>query len=777
MHRTFACSAFLLAAISHAAASTTHPYDLIDVRWHVVLDAQNASVAGDIVNTVKPDANADEIWFDRGELNISYVGVDGAKAHYRIVGEKVYVSIPAGKRGKSTAVRIKYGGKPRSGLYFIPANRAFPATTPVIYSQGEMVDNRYWLVTYDRPDDKATSEGIIDVPKGYTTYSNGKLLSKQDQGNRSVWHWKMDKPHATYLISVVAGPYETGKESWDGIPVQFGVPKGLMEMGQTSFGGTGDMIRLYSTITGFRYPYPKFSQEAVPDYMFGGMENITAVTQTIGALHPKSADSTNSSEGLVLHELAHQWFGDTVTCSDWSDAWINEGWASFMPSFYVRDHHGQEAYDLSRYDTLQGALGSANGDPSRPVVWTKYVDPLDMFGGQIYAGGAARMFMLMDTLGEKNFWQACTKYLNERKYTSFDTHAFFDTWSRASGKNLDTFMNQWFFRGGAPSLTVKWQDDRLVVSQTKPYYDLDLPVWVLDGDKWVKNRVHLTGASAGAGFQGLSGKPVLIDPEVWTMANFTYSDPLTLGGMLGMYRWAPNAASRARIMDTWLRTLSPVDTLAFAKSLQSKAMLQRYIGSIRDTEGAQDFVISLTKDADRRVAANAYVELANLPYNEKTQAAFEDAFAHDPNVLIRQGAVRELLNETADGSLAARLWTMPSFNDGYRQIALAWWSAKHQDDARQRCMAVLANPPSEAVRVQAIGILGRLKDLPNEHKVLDALKSIVQNETSFGARSTAINALADYGNSSAISVLLPLTNSPQVFLRNGAKGAIARLNH
>jgi aminopeptidase N len=782
MHRSLAYLAFLAACATAQAQTRAHPYDLQHVKWHVILDEPNANVTGDVTNRVKPNRGVKEVWFDRGELKIISAKVDGATARYRVSGEKVYVTLPPNKRGgNSVDIDIRYTGHPRAGLYFVPAKRAFPAKVSSIYTQGEMEDNRFWLVTYDYPDDKATSEGIIEVPKGYFALSNGKLLSKVDFAKKSIFHWKMEQPHVTYLIAFAAGKLEKGHEQWAGIPVDWYVQQGLKPMGATSFNGTADMVRLYSEQTGFKYPYAKFSQSTVPDYMFGGMENITMVTQTIGTLHPQSVEPIQSSEGLVLHELAHQWFGDTVTTNGWGDAWINEGWATFMPAFYLRQKPhpdprwtGEDDFSLSRYDIFDGGLGAHHAKPDRAVVFHGYRDPLDMFDGFIYPGGASRMFMLMNMLGEDNFWAACKQYLNERKYTSFDTKAFFKTWSKATGRDLTPFMNQWFYTPAAPKLTVKWSGSDLVISQPKPYFDLNLPVWQLENGGWTKKSVHLTGAEARVSLSA-ANKAVLVDPEVWVMSDFTYEQKPSVAEALEMFRLAPNAGSRARVMDLFLRGLTPEQALGVANQIDQPMLLARFIGEVRPTEGAERWLRLQTASADRSLANAAADRLGNIGTLERESLdLLRSLYRNDPNDVIRQTAFRSLLNVTNDATLAEEGWKKDSYNDGYRATVLSWWGDKHPDVARERALQVLKNPPSEPVRVDAIRLLGRLKDKPGQTVVLAALLDLT-NEESFGARNTAISALGEYGSKTAIPSLRRFLNHPLVFFRGTARGAIERL--
>jgi aminopeptidase N len=765
---------FLLFTSIAVAQTRPHNFHLVDVRWHVDLKTYEDTevLNGDVVNTLTLLHDPSKVAFDCAKLHVQRVEVNGKPAAFTTDEKMVSVQLPNGtKVGQTVKIHVYYDGKPGAGIYLVPAARAFPAHTNVIYTQGEMEDNRYWLPTWDYPDDKATSEGFIEVGKGETAISNGKLIEVQDKPDRSIFHWKMDQPHATYLISIVAGKYDEGKGFWGAMPVNYYAPEGLLDWGTAAFGGTEKIIDFYSKLTGFNYPYAKFCQSAVPDYMFGGMENITAVTQTINALHPQSVNEVQDSTGLVAHELAHQWFGDTVTCNGWSDAWLNEGFATFLPNFWEREKHGDEAYSLGRYGDFQGGLAAHQGD-HRPVVWKGYKDALDMFNNFIYPGGASRMFMLMDQLGEAKFWKAISSYLNERKYTSVDTPMFFQSMSKAAGVDLTAFMQQWFYTPAAPDLTVNVRASKLVVSQPQPYFDLNLDVWILNGDAWVPKKLHLTGAEATLDLGDLTGKPVLIDPRCFVMANIKNNIPYTPFELEQLFNHAPNAGEKARIMDSMMSSLKPEDWLSFAKTVKSHRLLERMLDRV--STDAESFLINLTSDSDRGLANTALGALERQPSSGAIILRLRDLAANDPDDVIKQHATRVLINFTNDQALVDKAWITDGFQDGYRQMALQWLFRNKPDIAREKCLDLLAHPSAEPTRVQAISMLGDLKDKPGDLRVYKALLAVLK-ETSFGARSNAIGSLAKYGDAAAIPYLEPYLTHSLVFFRQGAAGAIASL--
>ena len=163
---------------------------------------------------------------------------------------------------------------------------------------------------------------------------NGKLLpvTHDRKAKTRTFHHREATPHVTYLLSVACGEYAKVEERWRGIPVQYFVKPGQEEMARRSFSQTPDMLEHFSKIFGVDYPYEKYSQVVVEDFIFGGMENISATTLIDTALLDERAALDYEPQDLISHELAHQWFGDLLTCKDWSHAWLNEGFATWQRS-------------------------------------------------------------------------------------------------------------------------------------------------------------------------------------------------------------------------------------------------------------------------------------------------------------------------------------------------------------------------------------------------------------------------------------------------------------
>lgn len=764
----------LILATSVAFAEQRPPrtFDLLDVSWHIDITTKARTIVGDVTNTLKPlKDNTSEIWFDSGKLTIKSIEVNGKAAKFRQQGEYLYVTLPKVANASDTLkVRIQYSGSPEAGVYFIPAEHASPARTSVVYTQGEMVDTRYWIPTYDWPDDKASLESFITVPANQYALSNGKLLDAKVSGKKKTYHWKLSEPQSTYLMSFVAGEYSQGDESWDGIPIQYFVPVGLESAGKAAFGGTNKMVEFYSKLTGFRYPYPKFSQSAVPDFMFGGMENTTCVTQTISTLHPQSSEPVQNSAGLVAHELAHQWFGDTVTCKDWAHAWLNEGFATLLPTFWFRNAEGQDSFDMGRHDTFDAALGSQLGT-QRPVVFSGYTEPINMFDGQIYPGGAARMFMLMHEIGEETFWKGITVYLNENKFKEVDTETFFAVMSRVSGKDLTPFMKMWLYGLTAPRLTVARDGTNIRITQVEPLATMMTSVAFLKDGKLTRVPVEIKDKETIVDASGFPGAAVLLDPDVDYMCQITDQTNPSSEDLAALYQLV-NAGEKMRLLDTVAGKLTSAAYAELCKKQQNPLVLERMINRIAADQ--TDYLLTLANSQDKRIENTAVDTLGNRPKTDAVVRRLTEIFQTEANPALRNTALDALLKLTQDYALAEKAYAMNEFADSYRRTALRFFARHDADDARERCLLILEGPTSEQLRIDAINHLGGIKDKAGDRRVYNALVKIAQ-EPSFGARQSAINALASYGDKAAIPIIEPATHHSLHYMRNTAIGAIERL--
>ena len=746
-------------------ARDRHEYDLIDVDWSVRLAPDKGAIDGIAVNTVTATKAAPLYVFDCAKLTVSKVTLDGKDAPFKADGKVLAVPSSA-PLGKTQKVAIFYSGLPEAGVYFVPASRAFPAKGPVVYTQGEMEDTRYWLPTYDSPNDKATSRGTVTVPDGWLVLSNGLGADVSGPRDSRRYSWVMDKPHSTYLISFVAGPYTEIPDGTSPVPVSIWTPAGLESWGKNAFGGTDAIVRFYAKLTGTPYPWPKYAQSAVPDFMFGGMENVSATTQTLGALFPDEVKGTQDGTGLAAHELAHQWFGDLVTTPRWDDTWINEGWASFLPTFWVREKEGEEAYDIDRYGTLEGAKGAMNGSPRRSMVRSDWKIPMEMFDGFAYGGGAARMFALMHGVGEARFWAATKAYLAEYGGKNVDTAGFFASFGKSLGADLSTFETQWFRTPSpAPKIEVRRVGKTVILHQAQPKpFAMYLDVWALGKDDvWKKSKVALRTADLTLGNAGEG--PVLVDAEVFFPIDVTYAD-LTKEERLRLWAHAPNSAARLRMFGGLTTVLSPDETNGLIREASPllKVRLARYSTSTDD-------LVAMTKGGDERLARAALDRLGELPATDAAKARLREVWeSKTANPDLRFAALESLYTLEKDPKLIEAAWGEERYDNAYRTWALNLWATTDPDTAREMALAAVANG-NAPLRLTAIGVLGRVKDKPGERRAYDAL-AVLMTERSNSPLRAAIRALAEYGDPAAIPLLEARKDHGLHFVRGDVERAL-----
>lgn len=421
-----------------------------------------------------------EVRFNAKSLEIGRVTVNGKASNFENTGDCVVVVLgrPA-KRGDTLQIAIDHSvTKPSAGLYFTNPDPAYPKRFRTVWSQGQDEDTRYYLPCLDSPHFKQRTEAKLYVPKGWFALSNGELVkhTKGAAAGEDLWHYKMEHPYSTYLFSIVAGEFSEHRERAKYTEVRWFVQKGREKEGRNAFGHTSDIIRFLSEFTGVAYPYKQYTQIAVPDFIFGGMENFTVTTQTDLTLHDDRAHIDFSSDDLVAHEAAHSWFGNLVTCRSWAHAWLHESFATYLEALYTRESKGKEEFD---YQMLRDAEAYffEDGRYRRPLVTNRYEAPIDLFDAHLYPGGAVRLRHLHGLLGEPAFRGVLKHYLERHRWNVAETVDLSRAVQSATGINYDWWFHQWIYGAGYPSLevTYNWKAEEklaeVIVKQTKPYDD------------------------------------------------------------------------------------------------------------------------------------------------------------------------------------------------------------------------------------------------------------------------------------------------------------------
>lgn len=450
----------------------------IDVK-HVAIDLRfdwdKEQAFGSTVVTLAPFGDTNKILLDAAAMTINSVTLangtalkytyDGAKENdnLEVTLDRVY------KSGENLQVKVDYRtnyvnkadaetaiGSFGRGIRFIKPTADNPNKPRQIWSQGETEFNRYWFPSYDTPNDFRTSELRATVEKPYTVVSNGTLVDTKDNGdNTRTFYWKMDTPYSNYLTSIVVGEYTQIKNGeYNGIPVYaFGYPSEAKEVAATTK-NLPATIKFFSEKTGVKYAYPKYSQTFVEDFG-GGMENISATTQIEEMIHDERELLDNDSESLQSHELAHQWFGDYVTCRDWGQIWLNESFATYFQTLWDEEFKGKDYFLYSDiYANQQTTLNTWNQGNRRPIVTKYYANKDAMFDNYAYPGGGSVLHMLRKHLGDDLFFKSLNNYLTTNAHQPVSTEDLRIAIEETSGQSMDWFFDQWLYKMGHPIFEV-----------------------------------------------------------------------------------------------------------------------------------------------------------------------------------------------------------------------------------------------------------------------------------------------------------------------------------
>ncbi len=302
-----------------------------------------------------------------------------APADYTNDGQQIEVLVdPPLAAGERATVIVEYRvDDPASGLHFFGPTEDEPDVPYVVWSQGESTTNSYWFPCFDHPNERQTTELIVTTKLGYEVSSNGRLAAKREDRNRQTvtYHWRQEKPHVAYLVSLIVGEFHIERETWRGKAVEYWVHPRYREQITRSFRNTTRMLDFFSDSIGVEYPWARYAQ--ICCYGFGGgMENTSATTLGNRALHDQRSFLDSNSDGLIAHELAHQWWGDLLTCRDWAHLWLNEGFASYFEALWDEYDLGPDEF---AYNMYQKAERARRGGARRPIVDRAYPYSRSMF--------------------------------------------------------------------------------------------------------------------------------------------------------------------------------------------------------------------------------------------------------------------------------------------------------------------------------------------------------------------------------------------------------------
>ncbi len=706
--------------------------DILHVRLEVALDFEKKRISGTATHrlaAILDDLSSLE--FDAAELDIGSVRVGGERAAFEVRDGKVIVALPrALKAGAEIEVAIDYSAAPRRGLYFVGPDEAYPDKPVQAWTQGEDEDSRYWFPCYDYPNDRATSEVIATVPEKFTAISNGALISNTRNAAAATrtFHWRHDVPHSTYLITLAAGEFVAIEDCAGATPVVYYVHPGREDDARRAFGNTPQMIQFFEQIIGVPYPYAKYAQVAVNDFIFGGMENTSATTQTADTLHDARAHLDFKSDPLVAHELAHQWWGDLLTCRDWAHAWLNEGFATYFEALWCEENLGADEFAWNRRQDREAYLAEDSHEYRRPIVCNRYRAPIELFDRHLYEKGSLVLHMLRQEVGDALFFKSLNLYCTRHRGGNVITRDLERAFEDATGRNLEWFFDQWVYKEGHPEIEVtsSYDDKRKLASvtvkqtqktsATTPLFRFTTTIALLDGDgKETRHRVEIRQAEQVFSFPAdKAPKAVRFDP------NFDIAKTLKhkrgREALETELKHAPEAIGRAAAARELGKEGSPQAVAALRDAMLGdkfwgvQADAASALGEIR-TEAALDALIEGLKvnhPKARRAVARALGQFRN---NERAASALAELVERGDESYLVEAEAALALGETRDRrafDILEGAMRRESHLDSIRAHALGGMAETRDERtiAVAREWSAYGKPPR--ARVAAIGALAKM---------------------------------------------------------------------
>jgi aminopeptidase N len=539
---------------------------------------------------------------------------------------------------------------------------------------------------FDSPNEKFTSEVTCRVPEGMTVISNGRLVSEEKDSVTGMMavHWSQDEPHANYLVTLVAGYFKKLDDKHNNTPLAFFTPPSEFNEASNSFRDTKDVMEFFEQETGVPFPWVKYYQVCVNDFVAGGMENTSATTLTDGTLFTAVTENIRTSEGLVSHEMAHQWFGDLVTCKDWSHIWLNEGFATFYESLYHGHKNGRDAMLYEFYGRTRLITGMSND--VNAIVRRTYDSPGEMFGYLAYPKGSWVLRMLRAQLGDDLYRRCIKTYLERHHHANVTTEDLRAVIEELSGNSYDQFFDQWLYHAHHPELDVKFSWDektklaKVSIQQTQKLTDnvvlFNFPLTVRFKGKFgtVDRSIRVKEKEEDFYFPLESAPEIVrLDPDYTLLAKINFD--------------VPSAMLYAELADQTdvIGRLLAVDQLGNKKNKEAVEKLRQAVNSdsfygVRveaaralrtvHSEEALTALLNSTNQADARVRQQVYTAISDF-YDTRSRESEQTMLAREKNPDIQTIAIRDLgTYPKADRETLLQYLNLSSYRNGLAEAAI-----------------------------------------------------------------------------------------------------------
>jgi aminopeptidase N len=789
----------------------------------LALDISTKTYCGTCHIRLNPVRNGvDSLTLDAVGLQIASVQVAETAQPFDYDGEQLHIRLTqATQTGQPIVLSIGYSvEQPQRGLYFISPTKDYPHKPTQVWTQGEDEDSRYWFPCFDYPGQLATSEIRVRVPNPLIAISNGTLVETQEDGDAKIYHWRQEQVHPTYLMTLAVGDFVELRDEWQGIPVTYYVEKGREADARRTMGKTPEMLEFFSETFGYRYPYPKYAQVCVDDFIFGGMENTSTTLLTDRCLLDERAALDNrAAENLVAHELAHQWFGDLVVIKHWSHAWIKEGMATYSEVLWTENQLGAEEAAYYRLNEARNYLAEDASRYRRPIVTHVYREAIELYDRHLYEKGACVYHMIRSELGDELFFKAIHSFVQDNAHKTVETVDLLRAIDKSTGRNLQFLFDQYVFRGGHPDYKVaySWDGDsnlaKITVTQTQ----------VKEGEKGSNSGLFDLKVAIGFGYveqtgeQGkfshfqpftvrihereqafyfpLSQKPSFISFDLGNPILKTVSLEYPVSELKAQLQHDPDPISRTYAAEALAKKGGLEAVKALAAALQQepfwgvRAEAAKQLASIKLDQAGEELATGL-KDENPKVRRAVVDGLAKL----KTQSSYEAlkpiAQQGDPSYYVESAAISGLCSVAAvklDDALETEVLELmqsvlqerSGWNETVRGGAISGLSKLKTSEAALDVIlkyTTAGTPPAlRLASIRALGAISTGQTNVNLERILNRLDEL-SREPFFLTQVSVVSALGQMETRKAIGLLQAIASqTPDGRVRRSAEEAVQKV--
>jgi aminopeptidase N len=765
-------------------------------------------------------SGVDRLVLDAVNLQIAAVQVDGLAQAFEYDGEQLQVRLSQSTvAGQPIEIAIPYQvEQPQRGLYFIAPEADYPHKPVQVWTQGEDEDSRFWFPCFDYPGQLATSEIQMRVPQNFLAISNGELVETRVEDDDKIYRWSQQQVHPTYLMTVAIGDFAELQDSWRGKPVTYYVEKGREADARRTMGKTPQMIEFFSQTFGYAYAFPKYAQVCVADFIFGGMENTsTTLLMDRCLLDERAAIDNRTSESLVAHELAHQWFGDLVVIKHWSHAWIKEGMATYSEVLWFDHEYGTAEAAYYRLGVIRNYLTEDSSRYRRPIVTHIYREAIELYDRHLYEKGGCVYHMIRAELGNDLFFQAIHAFVQANAHRTVETVDLLRAIETATGRNLQFLFDQYVFRGGHPDYQVaySWESDsslaKLTVTQTQAkegdrssnsgLFDLKIPIgfgYVRPSDpepalNSFTVRIHEREQTF---YFPLAEKPDFIRFDVGNHTLKTVSLDYPIAELKAQLQHDRDPISRIQAAEALAKKggLEAVKALAQALVQDSlwgvRAEVASQLASVK-LDQAIDSLLQGLQDPDARVRRSVLTALAQFNTAESYQAIQSIAEQGDASYYTEAAALSALGEAAAlkrpgkdrEADAIALFHTVLQSRSGWNEVvrsgAIAGLSQlKTSEAALDLVLNYTAAGTPQALRLAAIRALGTIstgQTAANLERILSRLSDL-SHESFFLTQVATVIALGQMETIKAATILQGLADqTADGRVRRIAEEAIGRV--